>query len=118
MRNTRKPSTRSDHSASTVAAALAWEPQRDAAPKVVAAGQGAIAEQILHVARKNGVPVRQDADLAQLLAAIDIDSEIPVEAFAAVAEILAYLYRANGAMPAESSSGTGPPPGEHADQSQ
>jgi len=34
-----------------------------------------------------------------MLSAIDIDSEIPVEAFAAVAEILTYVYRANGNMP-------------------
>lgn len=79
-----------------IAAALAYEPERDAAPRVVAAGRGAIAEQILNVAFANGVRVREDPDLAQLLAAIDIDAEIPVEAFAAVAEILAYVYRANG----------------------
>ena len=41
--------------------------------------------------------MREDADLAQLLATIDMEEEIPVEAFAAVAEILIYLYRANGA---------------------
>ncbi|MCH7861928.1 MAG: hypothetical protein IH998_09615, partial [Proteobacteria bacterium] len=39
--------------------------------------------------------VREDADLAEILQAMEIDSEIPVAAFAAVAEILAYVYRAN-----------------------
>ena len=33
--------------------------------------------------------------MASPLAAIDVDSEIPIEAFAAVTEILAYVYRVN-----------------------
>ena len=82
-----------------IAVALAYEPTRDRAPKVVAGGRGAIAEQILQVAFANDVKVREDADLAQLLSAVDIDSGIPVAAFAAVAEILVYIYRANGTMP-------------------
>lgn len=65
-------------------------------PKVVAAGYGEIAEQILRMAFDNGVKVREDKDLAQMLAAIEIDSEIPSEALVAIAEILAYVYKANG----------------------
>jgi len=65
-------------------------------PKVVAAGRGRIAEQILQLAFDNGVKVREDGPLAEMLAAIELDSPIPSEAFAAVAEILAYVYRANG----------------------
>ena len=42
-----------------------------------------------------GVRVREDADLAEMLAAADIDTEIPVEAFIAVAEILRFVYAAN-----------------------
>jgi flagellar biosynthesis protein len=79
----------------TSAAALAYDPARDGAPKLVAAGKGEIAEKILKLAELNGVPVRTDPDLMALLNAIDVGDEIPVEAFAAVAEILAYLYRAN-----------------------
>ncbi len=80
----------------SVAVALAYEPANGDAPKVVAGGRGAVAEQILQIAFANGVKVREDADLAELLSAIDIETEIPVEAFAAVAEILIYVYRANG----------------------
>lgn len=65
-------------------------------PRVVATGHGAVAEQILEIAFAAGVKVRQDADLAQLLAAVDVDSLIPFEAFSTVAEILTYVYRANG----------------------
>ena len=65
-------------------------------PRVVASGHGAIAEQILELAFANDVKVREDADLAQILAAVDVDCEIPIEAIVAVAEILAHVYRANG----------------------
>ncbi len=82
-----------------VAVALAYGPESEFAPKVVAGGRGSIAEKILEIAFAHGIKVRQDADLAQLLSAIDINDEIPVEAFAAVSEILAYVYRASAVMP-------------------
>jgi flagellar biosynthesis protein len=81
----------------SVAVALAHEHEDDRVPKVVAGGRGRVAEQILQVAFQNGIKVREDADLAQLLSAIDIESEIPLEAFAAVSEILVYVYQANNA---------------------
>lgn len=73
-------------------------------PRVVATGKGAVADQILEIAFANGINVREDADLAELLSAIDVDSPIPVEALAAVAEILVYVYRANNQL------GPGPAP--------
>ena len=63
-----------------------------AAPRVVASGRGAVAEQILQIAFERGVKVRTDSDLAEILAAVEIDSEIPLAALAGVAEILRYLY--------------------------
>ena len=80
-----------------IAIALSYQPQTpDDAPKVVATGRGKVAEQILEIAFREGVKVREDADLAQILSAVDVDSVIPLEAFMAVAEILAYVYRVNG----------------------
>lgn len=78
--------------------ALAHDLADQRPPKVVAGGRGRIAEQILEIAFAHGVKVREDADLAQLLSSIDVDSEIPPEAFAAVAEILIYVYQANNAL--------------------
>ncbi len=83
----------------TVAVALEYDPDSEFAPKIVAGGRGAVAEQILQIAFAQGVKVREDSDLAEILSTIDVDSEIPLEAFAAVAEILTYVYRANGNMP-------------------
>ena len=70
--------------------------QGDGLPVVSASGRGLLAEQILALALDHGIAVRQDSDLATVLSAVDVDSPIPLEAFAAVAEILSYLYRANG----------------------
>jgi flagellar biosynthesis protein len=65
-------------------------------PRVAATGKGAVAEQILQIAFARGIPVREDPDLAQILSTLEVDSVIPVDALAAVAEILSYLYRLNG----------------------
>ena len=67
-----------------------------AGPRVAATGKGAVAEQILQIAFERGIPVREDPDLAQILSTLEVDSVIPVDALAAVAEILSYLYRLNG----------------------
>lgn len=82
-----------------VAVALQYELGGSSLPRVTASGRGAIAEQILALAFANGVKVREDSDLAELLSAIDLDCEIPPEALVAVAEILSYVYRANGRLP-------------------
>jgi flagellar biosynthesis protein len=87
------------HDLDQVAVALHYDQSTDEAPRVVASGRGALAERILELAFASGVKVREDADLAEILAAVDVDTEIPIEAFAAVAEILAYVYRANGVPP-------------------
>lgn len=65
-------------------------------PRISAAGRGKIAEQILELAFENGIKVREDSDLAELLATIELESPIPSEAFMAVGEILSYVYQANG----------------------
>ena len=78
-----------------IAVALDYDAVAKTAPKVVAKGEGAVARQILELAFANGVKVREDADLAQLLKAVELESPIPLEAFAAVAEIVAFLYREN-----------------------
>ena len=88
-----KPSAEAD-----VAVALAYAPRADNAPRVVAKGGGEIAKSIIEIARANGIAIEQNADLATLLQAVDLDKEIPPEAFAAVAEILGYLYRMNGKL--------------------
>ena len=80
----------------TTAIALRYAPEIGAAPKIVAKGEGFIAEEILRVARENDVPLRQDPALAGALATLDIGQQIPPELFRAVAEVLAFVYKMNG----------------------
>jgi flagellar biosynthesis protein len=80
------------------AVALSYERGTDAAPMVVATGKGAIAEQILQIAFANGIKVREDAELVEILSMVDVDSPIPLEAFTTVAEILACVYKANASF--------------------
>lgn len=70
--------------------------KNDAVPTVKAAARGALAEKILEIAFENDIKVREDADLAELLTELELESPIPTEALMAVAEILSYVYRANG----------------------
>jgi flagellar biosynthesis protein len=73
------------------AAALRYE--GTGAPKVVAAGRGPIAEKILAAAKEAGVPIREDAALAEALAGLELGREVPEELWVAVAEALAWAYR-------------------------
>ena len=77
------------------AVALRYDDESDSAPRVVAAGEGAVAEAILALARENDIPVREDADLLSLLAGCELGDEIPAELYEAVAELLTFLYRLN-----------------------
>ena len=61
-------------------------------PRIVAKGRGALAEEILALAFANGVKVRQDVELVEILEAVEVDSPVPLDALATVAEILAYVY--------------------------
>ena len=79
----------------TIAVALKYEQGKEDAPRVVATGRDKMAEQIIAVAREHGVEIHHDADLAEVLSKIDVDSLIPFEAYATVAEILSFIYRKN-----------------------
>ena len=72
------------------AVALMYDPT-DAAPKVIASGQGAVAERILDKAKENDVPTYVDKGLADTLLKLDIGDYIPPELYGVVAEILVYV---------------------------
>ncbi len=77
------------------AVALRYDTTREAVPRVVAKGQQQVAERILEVAAEYGIPVHQDADLVEVLNAVELDQEIPLEVYTVVAEVFAYIYRMN-----------------------
>jgi len=86
------------------AVALRYDAPSDQAPEVLARGRGEIAERILELARREGVPIRTDADLVRALAVCEVGTEIPAELYAAVAALIAALWRIDG----EPERGQGP----------
>jgi len=77
-----------------VAVALQYEKPR--APRVVASGRGAYGQKIIDTAIANGVPVRENPELARALVELDIEQEIPETLYRAVAEVLSFILRASG----------------------
>lgn len=75
------------------AAALKYNPKRQTSPRVTASGKGFIADSIIKKAKKNSVPIVEDATLVELLAELNINETIPEELYEAVAEVFAYIYR-------------------------
>jgi flagellar biosynthesis protein len=67
------------------------------APRVVAAGNGELARRIVEAAREAGVAVRQDAALAEALGRLQLEAEVPEELWRAVAEVLVWAQRLDGA---------------------
>ncbi|MFH2093673.1 MAG: EscU/YscU/HrcU family type III secretion system export apparatus switch protein [Pseudomonadota bacterium] len=81
------------------AVALRYDRKKDDAPAVVAKGQGKVAEKIIELAQKHGIPIKDDPDLIEVLSSLDIDEAIPSEIYVAVAELLAFVYSANSKRP-------------------
>jgi len=79
----------------TQAIALQWTPLKEAVPKVAASGSGALADEILRIAKENNIPIREDKDLVQILSLLDIGESIPAQVHTAIAEILAFIYWSN-----------------------
>lgn len=78
-----------------LAVALRYHEDKDAAPRVLAKGAGDVARKILDIAKEQGIPIRDDPDLVQALAKLDVGSLIPTELYPAVAEVLAFVYKQN-----------------------
>ncbi len=69
------------------------------APRVTAKGGGAVADEILRLAREHNIPLYEDAQLASLLARIELGDEIPEKLYVAVAQVIAFAWRLNGRAP-------------------
>ena len=85
----------------------------DAAPKVVAKGQGLVAGQIIERARAAGVFVHESKELVALLMDVDLDREIPPALYRAIAELLAWLYHIESAQESGGPLPATPEPATH-----
>jgi flagellar biosynthetic protein FlhB len=83
------------------AVALKYDTATMKAPTVVAKGQDLVALKIREVAEENKVPIVQNPPLAQaLFKSAEIDEEIPMAHYEAVAKVISYVYQLKGKMPA------------------
>jgi flagellar biosynthetic protein FlhB len=80
-----------------LAVAIQYDPLKMAAPVVVAKGAGVLAQRIRRLALEHNIPVVERKPLAQLLyKEVDVNRPIPDQSYAAVAEVLAYVYQLKG----------------------
>jgi flagellar biosynthetic protein FlhB len=90
------------------AVALQYDEKTMPAPRVISKGADLLAFKIRDIAKQNAIPVLQSPTLARALYAnAEIDQDIPVSLYTAVAQVLAYIYRLKAAM-----RGDGPLPGD------
>lgn len=65
------------------------------APKVVAMGRGELGRQIIETAEIHGVPLEKNAPLAEALSQVELETEIPIELYEAIATIIGFIMRAS-----------------------
>ena len=72
--------------------AVALQYDGTSAPRVTAQGEGAIAKEIIAIAKEHGIPLEQNEELTALLSKVRVNEEIPQLLYTAVAQILVFLY--------------------------
>ena len=77
-----------------IAASIKYD-EGDWAPRLTAYGRGVVADKILEIAVKSGVPLYREENLAGKLGRVEIGSEIPPELYGIVAEVLSFIYLLN-----------------------
>jgi flagellar biosynthetic protein FlhB len=76
------------------AVALKYDQQNSSAPVVLAKGKDYVAQKIKDIAKDHKIEIVENKPVAQsLFRSCEIGKEIPLELYAAVAEILAYVYK-------------------------
>jgi flagellar biosynthesis protein FlhB len=88
------------------AVALEYIPEKMAAPLVLAKGRGELAQKIKREARWHEIPIVENPPLAQVLyRTVEVGGTIPAKLYTAVAEVLAFIYRAQARVRAEGTAG-------------
>lgn len=91
----------SDHNRTTARRELAVALKYDGenAPRVTAKGSGELAERIVALAVEHNIPMQENALLAQTLAQLELNEEIPAALYLSIAEIIAFAYYLSGKVP-------------------
>jgi len=82
------------------------EQGRGLSPRIVATGEGAIAEAIMERARAHGIPVHESRELVAALMHFDLDQHIPPALYVAIAEVLTWVYRMEHTLAPAPTTGT------------
>ncbi|OQW53208.1 EscU/YscU/HrcU family type III secretion system export apparatus switch protein [Candidatus Raskinella chloraquaticus] len=90
----------SESPARKIAVALAYARNKGKAPTVIAKGEGHVADRIVEAAKANNISIDQNPVLAAALSQVELDQQIPVELYKAVAIVLNSVLRAAGKIPA------------------
>jgi flagellar biosynthesis protein len=83
----------------SLAVALEYERGTRDAPRVIAKGRGELARRIVQTAEEHGVVIDANGPLAEALAGVELDEQIPIELYEAVAEIIGFILRASANPP-------------------
>lgn len=75
------------------------EASSGSAPTIIAKGFGDLAEEIVTLARQNGVLVHEDPYLSDFLATLDLGQEIPDQLYHVIAELISFSYVLQGKFP-------------------
>jgi len=67
--------------------------KQEGAPRIVAVGEGFVAEKIIEKAREHGVPLVENRDIVEKLVRFPLGAEVPPELYHAVARVLAFIFR-------------------------
>ena len=79
-----------------LAVALQYDKKDVPTPRVIARGRGATGTAILALAKEHGIPIEENAPLAEALAQVELGDDIPDALYRAVAEVLIFILRASG----------------------
>lgn len=83
------------------AVALKYNVDEDTSPVVIASGYGTVAEKIIDIAEKKGIPVFKDDSAASLLCMLEVGSNIPVDLYEVVAAIYCKLLETSAKIKSE-----------------
>jgi flagellar biosynthetic protein FlhB len=74
-----------------IACALRYDPKQESAPRLIAKGEGFIAEQIKEIGKQQDIPIVRDMSLARALNELELDTQVPEELYDAAAELLKWV---------------------------
>ncbi|MBA1438720.1 MAG: EscU/YscU/HrcU family type III secretion system export apparatus switch protein [Epsilonproteobacteria bacterium] len=75
------------------AAALKYDASKNAALILTAKGEGKTAQKIIEIAKAHDIPIKEDADLVEMLSKIELENEIPPNMYKAIAEVFRFIYK-------------------------